>query len=180
MNRRDTLSLLSLTTLAAPTLALAATESAAAPAGIRIPKAELLYECDVTLGETLAFGATPEGTRRIIPITGGSFRGPGMSGVVVPGGADWNLSRSDGASLVEASYYLKTDDGVMLRITNRGVGAPAGRQPDGDEPFFMFTTPSFEAPAGKYAWLAQSVFIGTLGAHRNAKNAVLIRVFRIV
>jgi hypothetical protein len=140
-------------------LALAAGEgTVAAPAGMRVPKAELLYECDVTLGETLGFGATPEGTRRIIPITGGSFHGPGMSGVVVPGGADWNLSRSDGASLVDASYYLKTDDDVMLRITNRGVGAPAG----------------------KYAWLAQSVFIGTLGARKAAKNAALIRVFRIV
>jgi len=154
--------------------------SAAAASGMRVPKAELLYECDVTLGETLAFGATPEGTRRVIPITGGRFTGPGMSGIVVPGGADWNLSRSDGASSVDASYYLKTDDGVVLRITNRGVGAPSGRQPEADEPFFMFTSPSFEAPAGKYAWLAQSVFIGTLGARKDAKNAVLIRVFRIV
>jgi hypothetical protein len=133
----------------------------------------------VTPGQTQGFGTTPEGTRRIIPITGGSFRGPLMAGVVVPGGANWNLSRSDGASLVDASYYLQTDDGVMLRITNRGVGAPANRQPDGDEAFFMFTTPSFEAPAGKYAWLTQSVFVGTLGARRNVKNAVLIRVFSI-
>ena len=30
------------------------------------------------------------------PITGGKFKGPGIEGVVVPGGADWQLTRPDG------------------------------------------------------------------------------------
>jgi hypothetical protein len=77
---------------------------------------------------------------------------------------------------------MKTDDGVLIRIVNRGVGA--GGQPVTDatsgERFFMYTHPSFEAPVGKYDWLNRSMFVGTLGARKDAKNAVLIRVFRLV
>jgi hypothetical protein len=153
--------------------------------GARVPKLEFVYECDVTLGETLPFGPTIEGTRRIIPITGGKIVGPQIRAELVPGGFDWNLSRSDGAAIVEASYYCRTDDGVVIRITNVGVGGGAGARAGGPasadaEPFIMFTTPSFEAPAGKYDWLNRSVFVGTLGARRNARAAVLIRVFRVV
>jgi hypothetical protein len=161
-----------------------AAQAPAAPAGARMPTLEFVYECDVTLGETLPFGPTVEGTRRIIPITGGKIAGPQIRAELVPGGFDWNLSRSDGAAMVEASYYCRTDDGVVIRITNVGVGggtgARAGGPPADAEPFIMFTTPSFEAPAGKYDWLNRSVFVGTLGARRNARAAVLIRVFRVV
>ena len=155
------------------------------PDGARVPALEFVYECDVTLGETLPFGQTTEGTRRVIPITGGKIVGPQIRAEVVPGGFDWNLSRSDGAATVEASYYCRTDDGIVIRITNVGVsgggGARGGGPPAaGAEPFIMFTTPSFEAPAGKYDWLNRSVFVGTLGARRNARAAILIRVFRVV
>jgi hypothetical protein len=44
----------------------------------------------------------------------------------------------------------------------------------------MFTSPSFEAPAGKYDWMKKAVFVGTLGARAAVRNAVLIRVFRVV
>ena len=44
----------------------------------------------------------------------------------------------------------------------------------------MFTAPTFEAPAGKYDWMNRAVFVATLGAHRDAMNAVLIRVFKLV
>ena len=156
---------------------------AAAPAGIRLPKFEFVYECDATLTPAVEFGKTAEGQRRIIPITGGTFRGPQMRGEVLSGGYDWNLTRSDGAGSVEASYYFKTDDGVLIRVTNTGVssgGAPPAVDAATGERFFMFTHPSFEAPIGKYDWLNRSMYIGTLGARKDARNAVVIRVFRIV
>jgi hypothetical protein len=157
----------------APTVAL--------PPGTRLPKFEFVYECEATLFEALDFGKTLEGHRRVIPIRGGTVRGPRIRGELVSGGADWNLQRADGASSVEAAYYLKTDDGVLIRIVNKGVGvAQAGADASAAERFFMFTTPSFEAPVGKYDWMNRSVFIGTLGAHKDAHNAVLIRVFQIV
>jgi hypothetical protein len=158
------------------------------PEGARAPKLEFVYECDATLSDALPFGQTLEGTRRVIPITGGRVTGPQIRGQLVGGGFDWNLSRSDGASMVDASYYLRTDDGVIIRITNRGVGGPpaaaAGRRAGGAgaaaEAFLMFTTPSFETPIGKYDWLTRSTFVGTLGVRANTRGAVLIRVFRVV
>jgi Protein of unknown function (DUF3237) len=153
-----------------------------ATAGVRVPKFELLYECDATLLPAVEMGKTVEGQRRIIPITGGTIKGPQIRGELVSGGWDWNLSRNDGASSVEAAYYMKTDDGVLIRIVNRGVGGggPPVTDAANGERFFMFTQPSFEAPVGKYDWLNRSMFVGTLGARKDAKNAVLIRVFRLV
>jgi Protein of unknown function (DUF3237) len=118
--------------------------------------------------------------RRIIPITGGSFEGPDMRGQVLGYGADWNLSRRDGASSVEAAYYLRTDDGIVIRIVNTGVGAgPPRRDAVSGERFFMFTHPEFEAPEGKYDWMNRSMFVGTLGARADAANSVLLRVFKL-
>jgi len=152
------------------------------PKGARVPVMKFVYDCDATLLPAIPFGDTLEGTRRIIPITGGTVKGPRIRGEVINIGADWNLSRKDGASSVEAAYYLRTDDGVIIRVVNKGVGAmsaPPGKADDA-EPFFMFTTPVFEAPAGKYDWLNHSIFVATLGARRKAQNAVLIRVFQVV
>ena len=159
-----------------------AQETPGLPAGARVPKLEFVYECDATLEPALDFGKTFEGQRRIIPITGGTVRGPRIRGVLLSGGADWNLTRSDGAGSVEADYYLKTDDGVLIRIVNKGVGGgpPPAPDPRTGERFFMFTHPSFEAPIGKYDWMNRSMFVGTLGARKNAHDAVLIRVFRVV
>lgn len=162
--------------------AASAQETAGPPAGVRVPKLEFVYECDATLEPALDFGKTFEGQRRIIPITGGSVRGPKIRGVLLSGGADWNLTRNDGAGSVEADYYFKTDDGVLIRIVNKGVGGgpPPPPDPATGERFFMFTHPSFEAPIGKYDWMNHSMFVGTLGARKDAHNAVLIRVFRVV
>jgi len=160
----------------------ASQNTARAPAGIRVPALELLYECDATLQAAQEFGKTLEGQRRIIPITGGTFSGPKVRGEVVGGGWDWNLSRNDGASSVEAAYYLKTDDGLLIRVVNKGVsnGNPPTIDAASGESLFMFTHPSFEAPIGKYDWLNKSMCVGTLGARKGARNAVLIRVFRLV
>lgn len=181
MNRRDWMTSMSLVAVAGFEGAAIAASDSALPAGARVPQCRLAYECDVTLSQALEFGPTLEGQRRVIPITGGSFAGPRIRGQVISGGADWNLSRSDGAGSVDAAYYLRTDDGVLIRIVNKGVGA-AGQAPrdEAAEHFFMFTMPVFEAPTGKYDWLNRGVFVGTLGARAHAVNAVLIRVFELV
>jgi hypothetical protein len=152
------------------------------PVGARVPKFEFVYECQATLSPAVEMGKTVEGQRRIIPITGGSVRGPKIRAELLEGGWDWNLSRNDGAGSVDAAYYMKTDDGVLIRIVNKGVGGggPPVAASASSELFFMFTHPEFEAPAGKYDWLNRSMFVGTLGARRDTHNAVLIRVFQIV
>lgn len=149
--------------------------------GAKVPSFSLLYECKVTLGQTLDFGRTLEGRRRVIPITGGEFHGPKLRGTVVNEGADWNLSRNDGAGSADAAYYLRTDDQVLIRIVNRGVSAPlTAPDPGAAERFLMYTHAAFEAPVGKYDWLNRGMFFGTLNIRRDMKNAVLIRVFQLV
>jgi len=185
----DRRSFLSTATLALaaglPALARAGEPAASAPlpAGARVPKFEFVYECNATLSAAIEMGKTVEGQRRIIPITGGTVRGPKIQAELLSGGWDWNLSRNDGAGSVDAAYYMKTDDGVLIRIVNKGVGGgggpPAAPAANG-EAFFMFTHPEFEAPAGKYDWMNRAMFVGTLGASREVRNAVLIRVFQIV
>src|SRR3569833_359485 len=149
------------------------------PDGVRVPRLEFVYECDATLSAQVDMGRTVEGQRRIIPITGGTVRGPRIHAELLNGGWDWNLSRNDGAGTVEAAYYMKTDDGVLIRIVNKGVGSGEPGVSANGEVFYMFTTPTFEAPQGKYDWMNRSVFVATLGARKDAKNAVLIRVFRL-
>ena len=152
------------------------------PPGARAPRFEFVYECDATLTPAVEMGKTLEGQRRIIPITGGTVRGPKIRAELLEGGWDWNLLRSDGAGSVEAAYYMKTDDGVLIRIVNKGVGGsgpPAPPAANG-EAFFMFTHPEFEAPVGKYDWMNRAMFVGALGARKDARNAVLIRVFQLV
>jgi Protein of unknown function (DUF3237) len=184
LNRRTVLGSMSLAGLTASDLTTPVQAAVSPlPAGARIPAIELLYECIVRLAPTLEFGKTIEGMRRVIPITGGTFEGPRIRGTVLAGGADWNLSRTDGAGSVDASYYLRTHDEVLIRITNQGVGgdrpaAPA--DPDAPERFFMFTSPRFEAPIGPYDWLNRGTYIGTLGARKGVSNAVLIRVFQVI
>jgi len=143
------------------------------------PRLEFVFEELVTLGPAVAPGETPYGKRNIIPITGGTFEGPDIRGTVVPGGWDWQLVRADGCIGVHADYMLKTDDGVIINVVNDGVLCmPA----DGEPPRPVRTLPRFEAPLGKYQWLGQTAFIGTLESAEgpNGEPAVKIRFYKAI
>jgi hypothetical protein len=111
--------------------------------------------------------------RRVIPITGGSFEGPAMRGTVLTGGADWNLTRPDGVAEIWARYTLRTDDGVLIAITNSGLVVP---QPDGSQR--VRTVPQFEVAGEQYAWLRRSIFVGTL-APAQGGGAVQLQFFQV-
>lgn len=124
-------------------------------------RSEILFEAHVEVGEILSMGDTGKGDRRVIAITGGSFSGSGMTGRILPGGADWQLVRHDGIAEIEARYVLETDDGIRIQIRSEGVrhGPPAvmaalarGETPD-PESYYFRTALRFEAPAGRLAWL---------------------------
>jgi hypothetical protein len=139
------------------------------------PELEFVFEEIVTLGEAIPVGDTARGSRLIIPITGGTFEGPNIKGEILPMGWDWQLRRPDGCTEVEADYFIRTDDGVVINVVNTGVICPP--TPDGPRP--VRTHPVFEAPLGKYEWLAQVGFVGTLeSAPPEAGPAVRIRFYR--
>ena len=138
---------------------------------------ELVLEIRADIAATVQVGESALGFRRLIPITGGTFSGPRLSGVVMPGGADWQLERPDGVTAVEARVTLQTSDGTQLSVTNRGVIVPAvtGSPAASCVP----TVPEFEVPTGAHDWLNKSVFVGSLQASRDREGQVLIRVFRV-
>ncbi|MBT2188267.1 DUF3237 domain-containing protein [Sphingobium nicotianae] len=159
--------------------ALSAAQATAQSSGPPAPRLEFAFEEVVLLGEAVAPGETPFGRRNIIPIIGGSFEGPGIKGAIVPGGWDWQLVRADGCVDVKADYMLRTDDGVTINVVN--TGALCMPKP-GEAPVAARTSPRFEAPLGKYAWLNRTAFIGTLERATGPKGepAVRIRFYKAV
>ena len=65
---------------------------------------EPLLSAEITLAPPHELGDTPQGRRRIIGITGGSFAGARLAGRVLPGGADWQVIRVDGVAYLDARY----------------------------------------------------------------------------
>jgi hypothetical protein len=157
-------------------MALSGAQAQAQPAP---PRLEFAFEEVVLLGAAVAPGDTPYGKRNIIPIIGGTFEGPGIKGMIVPGGWDWQLARADGCIDVKADYMLRTDDGVIINVVNTGALCPPK---PGETPIPVRTSPRFEAPLGKYAWLNHTAFIGTLEKATGPKGepAVRIRFYKAV
>ena len=135
-----------------------------------------VFEELVTLAPNMLVGPTSLGTRNIVPITGGHFNGPDISGTILPGGWDWQLRRPDGCTQIEANYMLRTDDGAVINIINKGLSC-AG--PDGKR-VPIKTYPVFEPPLGKYEWLGKSIFVGKLeSTSQNGQPAVRIRIYKV-
>jgi len=81
---------------------------------------EPLLRAEITLAPPQELGDTPHGRRRVVAITGGSFRGERLSGRVLPGGADWQLIRADGVAELDARYTLETVDRSLIDVRNFG------------------------------------------------------------
>lgn len=145
------------------------------------PELEFVVELTVTLRE---LGRRPAGLRRTVPITGGTFKGPALSGQVLPGGADWQIVETDGLTFVDANYVLQTDEGVLIEVRNQGIRhgpadmmerITAGHNLAPSEYYFR-TTPTFYPPDGKYEWLRRSVFVAS--GERYA-DVVVVRVWAV-
>ena len=66
------------------------------------PRLTLVYRLEATLGEPLDLGESVQGHRRIVPQTGGTFRGPEIAGKLIPGAsADWQIVLPDGTALAD-------------------------------------------------------------------------------
>lgn len=140
------------------------------------PGLEFAFAETVSLGKVVEVGKTARGERRIIPITGGHFEGPNIKGEIMPGGWDWQLTRTDGCTDVKADYFLKTDDGVVINVVNTGEICAGAK----GVPSVVRTHPVFEPPLGKYEYLGRQTFVGTLGmAPPSAGPAVLIKFYRV-
>jgi Protein of unknown function (DUF3237) len=141
------------------------------------PRLTRVFRLDATLGEPLDLGETARGRRRIVPLTGGTFAGPDLSGELLPGAsADWQIVLPDGSVLVDVRYTLRTDDGALLYVQSRGVRhgnaevlARLGRGDDVDASEYTFRTATrIETATVELDWLNKGVFIGVGGRHPGA------------
>ncbi len=147
-------------------------------------KLQPLLRAEITLAPPQELGDAPHGRRRIIPITGGTFRGERLSGRVLPGGADWQVIRADGVAELDARYTLETDDQALIYVHNQGyrhgpvevIKRLAAGEPVDPALYYMRTTPRFETGAERYQWLNRMICVAT-GARREA--AVELDVYEV-
>jgi hypothetical protein len=149
------------------------------------PKLEFAFELKIKVAQAMEVGVTPQGTRRVIPITGGTFEGPAIKGTVVPGGYDWQIIRSDGVADIDARYVLATSDGALITIVNKGLRhgpkevmqkLAKGEMVDASLYYFR-SIPYFETSETKYDWLTKNIFLAT-GIREPA--LVIIQVWKVL
>jgi len=131
-----------------------------------------VLEITVTLGSKIDLGASDDGHRYIVPITGGTFIGKDISGTVIPGGADWQVDREDKVKNIEAIYALKTTNDQTIVINNLGIVHSL------NDERYAITRPVFHAPVGEYDWLNKSFFVSTITSIKQPR-AVIIRVYEL-
>lgn len=135
------------------------------------PHLEPLAQFSVDLNAPVwELGTTSDGgKRRIIPITGGSFQGKQLKGRILNNGADWQIVDSQGLAIIDTRYLLETDDGALIYLQTKGYRHGSsevlkqlaqGKDVDPNTCYFKITM-QFETSAPKYAWLNQTVAVGS-------------------
>lgn len=130
-------------------------------------RTQLLYEITMDV-EVQDLGMTPAGHRRIVVVTGGTFEGPRLAGVVLPGGGDWLIARADGVRALDVRITLRTHDDHLIYAHYPGlfhgsaeVLERVGRGESVDPADYYFRTAQFfETASDKYGWLNRIVALG--------------------
>jgi hypothetical protein len=146
------------------------------PARLPDPRLTLAYRLEASLGEPLDLGDVAQGHRRIVPLTGGTFTGPELSGKLLPGAsADWQILLADGTALGDIRYTLQTDGGDLLYVRSRSIRhgsaevlARLARGEDVDAGEYTFRASTrIEVAAPQLDWLNKGVFV-SVGGRRAA------------
>jgi len=140
------------------------------------PAVEFAFSIFATIGGVLAVGNTATGQIRAIPITGGEVVGKNIAGRVIPGGADWQRTRSDGVTEIEATYALEMADKTMVKVVNRGLIVPAAS----GGPAYFRTAVEFNAPNGVWQWLNEAIFLCSAGGAEGRPGTVQVDVYKLV
>jgi hypothetical protein len=152
--------------------------------GLAMISAAPIFTIHAELAAMLHFGRTPYGERRVIGILGGSVRGPKLNGRVLPGGADWQIVRGDGAADIQARYTIESEAGARILVTSEGLrhGPPAvmerlARGDNVDPALYYFrTVMRFETADPSVDWLNR---ILALARGQREANAVRLDVYEV-
>ena len=168
------------TILAAP----AAAQTPKPPADPAPPRLTFAFELRARVGSPIEVGQVTHGRRRIVPIEGGTIKGPMLNGTVPSGGADWQVIQADGFTELDTRYTVRTDKGEVVYVQNPGIrtAAPdvmqkllAGQTVDPALVYFR-TQPKFETSAPGLQWMAKSLFVGV---GERYPTEVVIRFFKV-
>lgn len=133
------------------------------------PGLTFLATLTIDVEHPIEIGPTAEGIRRVIPILGGTVSGPRLNGTVLPGGADFQLLRSETLTELEAKYSIETDTGERLYVTNFGIRSGTaediaalvrGEEVDPARIYFR-CTPRLLSGGAEWAWLSSRMLVGS-------------------
>ena len=138
-----------------------------------------IFTIHAELEAIMNLGHTPYGERRVIGITGGTVRGPRLTGRILPGGADWQFIRNDGAADIQARYVIESEAGGRILVTSDGLRhspqAVMERLAKGDsvDPalYYFRTVMRFETANPEASWLN-----GILALARGQREARTVRL----
>jgi hypothetical protein len=138
-----------------------------------------IFTITAELEAVTSVGRTPYGERRFIAITGGTVTGARLKGRVLPGGADWQIVRGDGAADIQARYIIEADGGVRIAVDSQGLrhGPPAvlaalARGETVDPAHYYFRTAMrFETADPAFDWLNRILAVAR--GVREARNVRL-------
>lgn len=131
------------------------------------PKLTRLARIDVDVDAPIDLGAGEGVHRRIVPILGGRVTGPELNGRVIPGGADFQVLRSETLTELEARYAVETDAGERIYVENYGIRAGsaediativAGGSVDPARIYFC-SSPRLSSTSPRWSWLASRILI---------------------
>ena len=155
------------------------------PDPLAAPGLARFADLNVQVAAPIEVGAVGHGTRRVIPIVGGTCVARDWSARVLAGGADFQLIVNERMARLEARYVLETDAGDRIYVHNDAVRTAApevmarlirGEAVDPADVYFR-CAPRFEASAPALAWMMERVFLGT-GLRR--PSDVVMRFFEVL
>jgi hypothetical protein len=136
-----------------------------------------IFTITAELAAMMTLGRTPYGERRVIGILGGTVQGPKLNGRILPGGADWQIVRADGAADIQARYIIESDQGARIVVNPPEVLAQLARGDKVDPALYYFrTVMRFETADAGVDWLNRILAIAR--GQREAR-AVRLDVYEV-
>ena len=151
---------------------------------LKPPILDHVFDMTVKLDPIHELGNGRAGTRRIIPIVGGTVTGPRIRGKLLNVGADWQTLFSNGVAELDTRYAMETHDGAVIEIVNYGfrhgpgevLAAVARGEDVSPEKYYMRTQARLETGDERYEWVNRTLFVGTGGRF---KGSVMMAMYAL-
>jgi hypothetical protein len=111
------------------------------------------------VGENVKLANGPFGSRLLVPAVDGTFEGPRLKGILVPGlCSDFATDMGGGTIDADAKMVMRTHDGAIIIAYETGRHSPRYRNSRWPNSWRIGLT--FETGAGPYRWLNEVMAVG--------------------